>query len=140
MAWFVIGGCSAVILAAKLFPAHDPFDPLLYPWLALCFAAFIALAMRSRLTATRGRLVKVVRFMADYSFSLYLIHFTILYAASKFMTLGHFHSALLIVIAANLVAIAIAVPTEMQIRRLARWLKARFRPAPDLRAQTESSA
>jgi hypothetical protein len=28
--------------------------------------------------------------MADYSFSLYLIHYTILFAATKFMTLGRF--------------------------------------------------
>jgi hypothetical protein len=55
-----------------------------------------------------------------------LIHYTILFAATKFMTLGRFRTALLMVVVANLCAIAIAIPTEMQHGRLARWLKARF--------------
>src|SRR6202012_4968234 len=116
-------------LCFRLFPNHDPFDPALYPWLAIYFAAFIALAMRTRFTigANRFWLTRVVRFMANYSFSLYLIHYTILFAATKFMTLGRFRYALFMVVVANLCAIAIAIPTEMQHGRLARWLKARFR-------------
>lgn len=127
--WLIVGALSTGWLCFRLFPNHDPFDPALYPWLAISFAAFIALAMRTRFTigANRVWLTRVVRFMADYSFSLYLIHYTILFAATKFMTLGRFRYALFMVVVANLCAIAIAIPTEMQHGRLARWLKARFR-------------
>jgi len=133
--WVVIGVSSTGWLCFRLFPNHDPFDPALYPALIVSFAAFIALAMRTRFTIgpNAAWLARSVRFMANYSFSLYLIHFTILFAAAKFMTLGRFRTVLLMVVIANLCAIAIAVPTEMQHGRLARWLKARFRlvwPSP----------
>lgn len=133
MVWLIVGASSTGWLCLRLFPNHDPFDPALYPWLAVSFAAFIALAMRTRFTigANRVWLTRIVRFMADYSFSLYLIHYTILFAASKFMTLGRFRTALLMVAVANLCAIAIAIPTEMQHGRLARWLKARFRASSE---------
>lgn len=130
LVWIVIGVFSTGWLGFRLYPNHDPFDPALYPPLIISFAAFIALAMRTRFTINSNAawLAGPVRFMANYSFSLYLIHFTILFAATKFMTLGHFRTALLVVFIANFCAIAIAMPTEMQHGRLARWLKARFRP------------
>jgi peptidoglycan/LPS O-acetylase OafA/YrhL len=129
LVWLIVGALSTGWLCIRLFPNHDPFDPALYPWLAISFAAFIALAMRTRVTVGANMLwlTRTIRLMADYSFSLYLIHYTILFAATKFMTLGRFRTALLMVVVANLCAIAIAVPTEMQHGRLARWLKARFR-------------
>jgi peptidoglycan/LPS O-acetylase OafA/YrhL len=132
--WFVIGVSSTGWLCFRLFPHHDPFDPTLYPALIISFAAFIALAMRTRFTvgSNVAWLARPVRFMANYSFSLYLIHFTILFAAAKFMSLGRFRTALSIVVIANLCAIVIAMPTEMQHGRLARWLKARFKPVPAL--------
>lgn len=127
--WLMVGALSTGWFCIRLFPNHDPFDPVLYPWLAISFAAFIALAMRTRVTVGANMLwlTRAIRFMADYSFSLYLIHYTILFAATKFMTLGRFRTALLMVVVANLCAIAIAIPTEMQHGRLARWLKARLR-------------
>jgi peptidoglycan/LPS O-acetylase OafA/YrhL len=132
--WIVIGVFSTGWLGFRLYPNHDPFDPALYPPLIISFAAFIALAMRTRFTISSNAawLAGPVRFMANYSFSLYLIHFTILFAATKFMTLGHFRTALLVVFIANVCAVAIAMPTEMQHGRLARWLKARVLPVRTL--------
>jgi peptidoglycan/LPS O-acetylase OafA/YrhL len=133
-AWVVIGIFSTGWLGFRLYPNHDPFDSALYPPLIISFAAFIALAMRTRFTirSNAAWLAGPVRFMANYSFSLYLIHYTILFAATKFMTLGRFRTALLVVFIANVCAIAIAIPTEMQHGRLARWLKARFLPVREL--------
>src|ERR1700744_2557775 len=126
--WFIICVLSSAWLGFRIFPNHDPYDPELYPWLVISFTAFIGLATQTRVTIgpNKGWLTKTVRFMADYSFTLYLIHYTIMFAATKFMTLGHFRSALLLVVVANLSAIVIAIPTEMQHRRLAKWLNDRL--------------
>jgi peptidoglycan/LPS O-acetylase OafA/YrhL len=129
-AWLAIGLVSAAILGFRMAPNHDPFDPANYIWLAVSFTALVALASRTRLTisASSSGLVRAVRFCADYSFSLYLTHYTIMYAASKFLPLGRFRWAMLMVVVANLVAMAIAIPTEMRHRRLARWLRSHLPP------------
>jgi peptidoglycan/LPS O-acetylase OafA/YrhL len=125
--WLAIGSVSAAFLCWKV-AHHDPFDPANYIWLAASFTALIALALRSKLTihTSDTGVVRIVRFMANYSFSLYLIHYTIMYGATRFMTLGRFRSAVLMIVIANIVAAAIAIPTEMRHRRIATWLKSRL--------------
>jgi peptidoglycan/LPS O-acetylase OafA/YrhL len=131
-AWLLIGLFSAAILVSHIAPNHDPFDPTNHIWLATCFTALVALTMRSRFSvgANRRKLVRAVQFMADYSFSLYLTHYTVLYAASKFMTLGRFRSAVLMIVVANVIALVIAIPTEMRHRGLAKWMKSWFWTQP----------
>ena len=56
LVWLIVGALSTGWLCIRLFPNHDPFDPALYPWLAISFAAFIALAMRTRVTVSANML------------------------------------------------------------------------------------
>lgn len=122
-AWAMLGIFSAVMLFLDITPNHDPFDPANYIWYATVFTVLIALATRTRFSAGRKKVVQAVGFMADYSFTLYLTHYTVLYAASKFMPLEHFRWAATMIIVANIVALAIAIPTEMRHRSLAKWIK-----------------
>jgi peptidoglycan/LPS O-acetylase OafA/YrhL len=130
LAWLVLGLFSGAILILNIASNHDPFDPTNYIWVATCFTALVALALRSHFFVGWKKLSKVVQFMADYSFSLYLTHYTVLYAASKFLTPGRFRMAAAMIIAANVVAILIALPTEMRHRSVARWMKSWFLPGP----------
>jgi peptidoglycan/LPS O-acetylase OafA/YrhL len=115
--WTIFGIFSTGFLYVNLAPAKDPFAPMNYIWVALGFTALVALALRTRWTVSRPKLRKAVRFMADYSFSLYLIHYTVLYAASKFVPLEHLRFALPVVLAANVIAAVVACQPRCNIAR-----------------------
>jgi peptidoglycan/LPS O-acetylase OafA/YrhL len=104
-------------------PGHE-YDIALYPLLLASFAGIVVFAAGFE-TRSEGRLIRTIRFSANYSFTLYLIHYTILYAFSRIGLTGWggFFGG---VITANLIAIAMAIPTEMRHRAFARWMSALF--------------
>lgn len=71
-------------------------------------------------------ITRIVNFIADYSFTLYLTHYSVLlfFAASGILKGIAGHLAVLII--SNVVAILIAVKTEMQHARLKKWLDVQF--------------
>lgn len=125
---FAAGIAAAVAYLAVLQPGRE-FQIEAYPLLAIAFLCLCAIAMRRRATA----MPVLVRVAAGYSFTLYLVHHTILLGLRSVWD-GGTAGALVAVLLANLVALAIAIPTEMRHKALAGWLRARFtdhrRPQP----------
>ncbi len=72
-------------------------------------------------------LKKTILFIADYSFSLYLLHYTILHF---FMgQIGKYDISLLVVgsiIAANVVSMVFAMGTEMKHKQLRKWIAGKY--------------
>lgn len=135
--WLAMCAISTAIFLYGLLPNTDPFSPFLYGPLVVSFASLIAVTLHTNVMErrwTRG-IKRVTRFVADYSYTLYLTHFTIAYGLSKFAPVGRLRWALAVVVICNVVAILIAIPTEMQHRKLGRWLKANLRMPHFLRLQ-----
>lgn len=66
-----------------------------------------------------------IRFFADYSFTLYLVHYSIMFPVFLLRPERNFGTFLTMVVIANLVAIGVAIPTEMRHREFATFLKDR---------------
>ena len=112
---------SFVLYGLLLVPGSE-YDLRAYAALAGVFLALIAAAMRFVRTDW-GRWGAVVRFGADYSFTLYLLHHTVLYALSRFQLADSVPAVIVGVVAANVLSALVAWPTEMRYRQLAAWLK-----------------
>ncbi len=122
---FALMGLLAFIAYCNLIEPGREYDVALYPFLLASFAGIVVFAAGFE-TRSEGRFIRTIRFSANYSFTLYLVHYTILYAFSRIGLTGWsgFFGG---VITANLIAIAMAIPTEMRHRAFARWLSALFK-------------
>ncbi|MET0677881.1 MAG: acyltransferase [Bradyrhizobium sp.] len=92
-----------------------------YAILAIFLGAVLSASQSKRLI-TSGSTVGAIRFFADYSFTLYLIHHTIMLAVYVTTPHRNFFVFAATVLASNILAIAIAIPTEMRHREFARFL------------------
>jgi peptidoglycan/LPS O-acetylase OafA/YrhL len=114
---------ATVSFAAYLFlvPPELEYTRSLYPLLVAAFTGIVAFSATKR--AASGTWVRVVRFMAGYSFSLYLVHNSLLKGMAKVWSGDPYVMTLVGIVAANVVSIAIAVPTEMRHKQFAKWLR-----------------
>jgi peptidoglycan/LPS O-acetylase OafA/YrhL len=111
---------SALSLLASVQKGHE-YDVTLYPAYVLCFGAALALTLRTRLTY--GTTVRErVRQFADYSFTLYLTHYTLLYALTKLWPNGGWAATVVGVLVSNAVAYALARLGEAHHKTVAAWL------------------
>jgi peptidoglycan/LPS O-acetylase OafA/YrhL len=70
---------------------------------------------------------RAIKLCADYSFSLYLVHYSILFFMAPYM--GKVNQYALFAagfLGSNVIALVLAVKTEMRHRELARWLRGRL--------------
>jgi len=79
-------------------------------------------ASQSKRLVTSSSVIGTIKFFADYSFTLYLVHYSIMFAAFVIRPERNFYIFAIMVLVANIVAIAIATPTEMRHREFARFL------------------
>jgi len=88
------------------------------------FAAFfgVTTATQSLHQVTSTSLVRCIGFLADYSYSLYLIHYTLMYALWVIFPTRGFAMFVLAVTASNAIAVGLAEIGEKQHRRLAKRL------------------
>ena len=112
--------CAAVcfFLVTK---ARLEYNVLTYASLVIFLFAVLA-ASQSRRFITSRSIIGTIKFFADYSFTLYLIHYSIMFAIFLIRPERNFYIFAVMVLAANVVAITIAVPTEMRHREFARYL------------------
>lgn len=129
--WFLAltAPVSLAVYGAILVPGAE-YDPRAYAALGCGFLALVAAAMRFP-ASDWGRAGRIVRLGADYSFTLYLVHYTVLYALSRFPFADPLTSMWLGVVAANVIAALLAWPTEMRHKQLGRWLKEKILPRPE---------
>ncbi|WKA26394.1 acyltransferase family protein [Bradyrhizobium roseum] len=90
-----------------------------YLALAILLLFLVQASQATRIAAPR--VTTAVRFCAGYSFTLYLIHHTLMYAVFVLGYRGH-TVAIGMIIISNVVAAAIAIPTEMKHKTIARFL------------------
>jgi peptidoglycan/LPS O-acetylase OafA/YrhL len=94
-----------------------------YPALALGFAGLIALSQRTTMVRTS----RPIRLAADFSFTLYLIHHTLMTAVHFiFPQASGWLVFIGVVAAANILAWSIARHCEMKHKKLAEWLLTRL--------------
>jgi peptidoglycan/LPS O-acetylase OafA/YrhL len=122
---FAIVGLAAFVIYINRMRPGGGYEMDRYPWLITWVAAYIAIALRSHLTVAASW-PKIVRFVANYSFTLYLLHYTVLYAISRFGGTGSILWMLAGIAAANLIAIPVAMLTEMKHKQLGRYLTAKY--------------
>jgi peptidoglycan/LPS O-acetylase OafA/YrhL len=103
-------------------PAAE-YDPKLYPLLAVAFLMLVLMTQRTRLLVGRPAFRLFVRRLADYSFSLYLIHYSLLYALHILWKESPVLAAGIGVVACNVIAWGLASQTEWRHREFASWLK-----------------
>jgi peptidoglycan/LPS O-acetylase OafA/YrhL len=119
-----VGGAAGFILLA---PAGGEYDFRLYPFLMAAFFGLVAATQSTHLFKS-PKVKSSISFFADYSFSLYLVHHTIMYAIwtiSPSRGVWVFAIAILI---SNLVAIGLAGIGEKHHRKFARALNHRIFP------------
>jgi peptidoglycan/LPS O-acetylase OafA/YrhL len=114
----------ALVAYLLLLEQGNEYQPWLYPLLAVAFLCGVS---RAR-TLDSG----LVKFLAAYSFTLYLVHHIILSVLSNYLPgwLGFGVG----MITTNAVAIALAIPTEMRHQEMANFLKGLFTPLPSRQA------
>ncbi|MDA9463689.1 hypothetical protein XH87_03585 [Bradyrhizobium sp. CCBAU 53415] len=111
---------SAVIYLLVARPYHE-YQPRTYPLLLLFVFGIVGVTQAGRLLRSDA-FSKIVRFLAGYSFTLYLIHHTIMYPAFLLWKDGGWLVFAPLVILSNVVAAILAVFTEMRHKRLAQYL------------------
>jgi peptidoglycan/LPS O-acetylase OafA/YrhL len=115
-------GATAAFVA-RTRPSTE-YDPAGYPLILLALLGLVCAGQASRRIVSSPRAVRVIRFFAGYSFSLYLIHHTLMYPIFLVWPNGGWIEFLPAVIAANLLSAAVAMQTEMRHKAFARWLLA----------------
>jgi peptidoglycan/LPS O-acetylase OafA/YrhL len=113
--------CAASAYCLLLTPGKE-YNPVTYPALVLLVGSLIALTQQTQLLGAG----KIIRRVAGYSFTLYLIHYTIMAATTTIYPAAAgdlwYWGA---VLASNLIAYLIAQPFEMRHRMFADWLNKR---------------
>jgi Predicted acyltransferases len=94
-----------------------------YIFLAVGIMALIAIARRTSWSVDKLFLKRAVRLFADYSYSLYLVHFPLMYFFLKFWE-GERHVGFwIILIGSNVLAYCFYLAFEQHYREVARWVK-----------------
>lgn len=100
-----------------------------YAVLTAGFFAIIATTQHLHVV-TSPRVIRAIQFVAGYSFTLYLVHYTIMYGTYQLWPqrgAGGLPALFLTIILSNVIAATMAIFTEMRHRKLARWLLS-FKP------------
>lgn len=124
----------AVLLLGRTNEAYD------LAFAALCAASLlclVAIADRCQVQVS-PRIVSAIRVLAGYSFTLYLIHHSVLYFLVLHSPFRSPRADLWVgFVLANIAALAIASVTEMHHREFGAWLKAKLGPLGDNRREVQ---
>lgn len=115
-------GVAVASLAWYLLSTHARGEYKLTSYVALAiFLLFLVQASQATRIIASPRVATAIRFFAGYSFTLYLIHYTLMYAVLLLGYRGH-AVAIGTILISNVVAAAMAIPTEMKHKTIARLL------------------
>lgn len=123
-----LAGLFLVLCLVRLAIADDAFDmiaSLLSGIALLCLCG----TLQARPSARLLRLRAPAAWIAGYSFTLFLTHYPVLLLLQQACPGGGWTPLVAGIVISNLLALAIAWPTEMRHRTLARWLHRRLGPA-----------
>jgi len=115
-------GVVVVSIAGYLLSTHAHGEYKLTSYVALAiFVLFLVQASQATRIITSPRVTTAIRFCAGYSFTLYLIHHTLMYAVFLLDYRGR-TVAIGMILISNVVAAAMAIPTEMKHKTVASLL------------------
>lgn len=125
-----LGLLASATWAIIIWRHKSPYVRASYPPLAVAFLALLALSFRGRATVSRPTLQRVVAYLAGYSFTLYLTHYTILTAMVLLpIPLSAPARFWISVVGANVIALVLAQFTERRHKQLAAAIARRLAPA-----------
>jgi peptidoglycan/LPS O-acetylase OafA/YrhL len=110
--------CSILAYAVMVTPGKE-YDILTYPALIVFVGSVVAL---TQTTSAMMHFGNAIRIAAGYSFTLYLIHYTVMYSAKSVFSGEGLAWFLYAVAASNVIAFLIAFPFEMKHKQFAQWL------------------
>jgi peptidoglycan/LPS O-acetylase OafA/YrhL len=108
---------AVTVYALMVSPGHE-YEMRTYPALLLMVGSLIAITQRTKAISA----AKLVGITADYSFTLYLIHYTVISAITLIFGATGWLWFFAAVMASNALAYLIARYTEMRHREFARWI------------------
>ena len=110
------------LAAARLHLTKEAYDVLFAALAAASLVSLVQATDRLQVTVSGG-LRTIVRYLADYSFTLYLVHLSVLELVITLVPWRGWLQFGLIFVAANVAAAILATFTEMRHRQLAAFLK-----------------
>ena len=117
------GAVILLILAvARYMVSMDAYDFIASMYLGMAFLLSTCWAQGLTVQINRS-LKKVVHFIAGYSFTLFLTHYSVLYFINATGLLHGWAALLISFFASNLIAVLIAYWTEMRYRDFAKYLR-----------------
>ena len=111
--------CSILAYAVMVQPGKE-YDIVTYPALIIFVGSIVAVTQRTKMITRFGNAIKIA---AGYSFTLYLIHYTVMYSAKAVFNGDGLAWFLFAVATSNVIAFLIAVPFEMKHKQFAEWLR-----------------
>jgi peptidoglycan/LPS O-acetylase OafA/YrhL len=115
----------AILRLAFLMEAYD----LLYAALLSISLFFLLCGLQKKSGIPSGKVVSLIRFLANYSFSLYLVHHTILEFTLRWLGPG-WKTMIFGIVLSNLLAIVIYLVFERNYKKAGKWLKNLFGVRP----------
>jgi len=117
-----VGSIVAYVATTR---AYLEYKPVTYPLLVLFVLGVVVATQAGRIAASPWP-AKIIRFFAGYSFTLYLIHHTLMYPAFLLWKDAGWLVFIPAVLVANVVAAVVATYTEKRHKQLAQWLRRRI--------------
>ncbi|MEJ2416967.1 MAG: acyltransferase [Exilibacterium sp.] len=117
------GLCLAVWMWLSNTKPGSEFSLECYATLSASFLLLIIITGKIRVLSKSHNFVVAVRFCANYSYSLYLVHYTLLFALKTFWSGNPEMGAVTGIFLSNIVAIPFAMATEFKHKKLAALLK-----------------
>lgn len=128
MGWFAFLAL-AFIAGARVFITKDAYD-LLFALLSASALTTLVLLLDQAPLRIPVALERAVRFTADFSFTLYLVHLSVISLLLNFtIGLSGWATFALLFVAANVASALLALGTEMKHRNLRRFLKRKLQPS-----------
>lgn len=123
--WLATGVTVAAVLGFVLMTAPgQEYRPIGYPLLLLMLLGTVLASQASTLVVNSPTAVRIIQFAAGYSFTLYLIHHSVMTAAKLIWPDSGWIGFASTVLISNVVAAALASVTEAHHKRLATALSA----------------
>jgi peptidoglycan/LPS O-acetylase OafA/YrhL len=120
-----LGITSIILLRNTIRPAYE-YDLQNYVWIAAAFVAIIAVSQSTSFLTKSPKLRASIKYVADFSFSLYLVHHPLQFALQKFWPDSGWLGASVGILAPIPVAMLVAHFGERRHKRLASLLKSRL--------------
>lgn len=97
-----------------------------YPLVAIAFGAIVLTTQRTNFAFKYERLSQIIHFAAGYSFSLYLLHYSIIYFVKVWWPYSNWAGAVFSILLSNAVAVTFAHFTESKHKQLSRFIKSKI--------------